>query len=192
MEKKIIEIQKVLNSCYRDLANHALQKEVLSPQIKKFRDKLNELSSLIEEIDAEHLLAKKSETQHFFTRAHISQNEKEDLIKVAYALSRFDFYLFNEILKTHYNQTEVIRFLAKKFNIKPSTLKNYRDMFDPYVDQQRSNRKGRHQKKLEPKFKDRKSAWDGEDEDFIKAEIEKIITDTGNPEPDIHPSYTEF
>jgi hypothetical protein len=192
MEKKIIEIQKVLNSCYRDLANHALQKEVLSPQIKKFRDKLNELSSLIEEIDAEQLLAKKSETQHFFTRAHISQNEKEDLIKIAYALSRFDFYLFNEILKTHYNQTEVIRLLAKKFKIKPSTLKNYRDKFDPYVEQERSERKGWYKKQLEPKFKARKSAWDGKDESYIKAEIEKIIKNSGNPEQDSDPSYPEF
>jgi hypothetical protein len=192
MEKFIKEIQKCMNSCFAQLADHAMQSEVLSPQIKRINENLKKISSLLEDLNDEHTLAKKDEAKIFLTRDSITESQKQDMIKVAYALSRFDYQFFNKILQTRHNQGEMILLLADKLMIKSTTLRNYRDMFDPYVKQERSERKGRHGQELPPIFKAQQSAWDGEDENFIKAEIEKIIKNSGNPEPDNHPSYTEF
>jgi anion-transporting ArsA/GET3 family ATPase len=175
MERVTNEMQKLVYSCFKEIADHAMQSEVLSPQIKRINDNLKKISSLIEELDVQQMLTKNTEARHFSSRDFISGNEKQDIIKVAYALSRFDYYLINEILQTQYNQSEVFQFLSEKLKVKLNTLKNYRDMFDPYVRQERSNRKGWYQKELSSEFEARKSLWDVKEESYIKAEIEKII-----------------
>lgn len=176
MEKVINEMQKLVYSCFVEITDHAMQSEVLSPQIKKVNDNLKKLSSLIEELTAQKKMLINTEEQHVPSREFIYGNEKQDIIKVAYALSRFDYYLINEILQTQYNQNAVFQFLSRKLMVKLNTLKNYRDMFDPYVRQERSNRKGWYQRELPSEFEARKSLWDVKDEDFIKAEIKKIIS----------------
>jgi hypothetical protein len=176
MEKVIDEMKKLVYSCFIEIADHAMQSEVLSPQVKKVNDNMKELSSIIEELDNQLMTAKNYEARHSSTRDFISGNEKQDIIKVAYALSRFDYYLINEIIQTHYNQGEVFQILSKKLKVKLNTLKNYRDMFDPYVRQEKSNRKGWYQRELPSEFRERKNLWDLKDENYIKDEIRRIIT----------------
>ena len=96
-------------------------------------------------------------------------------LQVAYAMSRFDYHIINDITKNNYNQTKIFEFLAHKLKVKSNTLKNYRDSFDPYVKQENSNRKGWWQKKLTHEFKAIKENYDNKTENDIKKELEKIL-----------------
>ena len=104
-----------------------------------------------------------------------SDDEKEELLKLAYALSKFDHVIINDILKSNYNQSAVFSYLSNKMKVKPNTLKNYRDLFDPHIKNKRSNRKGWYQRQLSPEFRVIKELWDDLDYKEIKNEISKVI-----------------
>ncbi len=64
----------------------------------------------------------------------LSAEQKEKVHKVAFYLSKYEHEgIFEEDL----NQGETINKLANKLNVKPNTLKNKRDLFDPYCSKKR-------------------------------------------------------
>jgi len=167
------EIEKLVNECFKQIADHTLQSEIISPHIRMINENLKEMSTLLEMVKKDD-----DEPDSFYRhreRITIKSSDKEALIKIAYAMSRFDYQIINDITKNNYNQTEAFNFLSHILKTKPNTLKNYRDMFDPYVEQENSKRKGWYQKELSPDFRAIKDNWDNENYDFIKDEIKTII-----------------
>jgi len=102
----------------------------------------------------------------------------DEIIKIAYAMSRFDYHILNDILNHQFNQTSAYQYLEAKFNVKYTTQRNYRDAFDPYVKQEKSNRRGWWQKKLSPQFQAIKENYDKKGYASIKNEIESILNST--------------
>jgi hypothetical protein len=180
MEKTINEIERLLGSCFKDLADYAMGLERPSPkQLSNINTNLRQISSLIEKLKTEQ--EKTSKIEKIYTRNSIPKEEKKDLIKVAYALSRFNHEFFYDILHYEYkqprlSQKKTISILSDLFIVKSTTLRNYRDMFDPHIQQERSDRKGRNNEKLPPDFEDLKSQWESKNEDSIKDEIKNILS----------------
>ena len=102
-------------------------------------------------------------------------NERENQIKIAYVMSRFDYNIINDIRGVMQNQKKTFAYLSAIMNVNINTLKNNRDSFDPYVKQENSNRRGWWQKELTPEFKAIKEKYDDKEYDVIKKEIEKLI-----------------
>ena len=101
---------------------------------------------------------------------------KNAAAKIAYVMSRFDYPLINEVLKKKFNQTEAFEYLAQKLNVKATTLRNYRDSFDPYVKQENSKRRGWWQVKLTDEFQAIKNEYDKKDREEFKYVIEAILS----------------
>jgi hypothetical protein len=130
---------------------------------------------LIEEIKDDHSQKSFSPSNHNFQRKSKSKREKKPLIETAYVMSRFDYLIINDIFKSDYNQSEAFNFLSHKLDVKPNTLKNYRDMFDPHIKQQNSERRGWVGKNLPHDFMEIKNTWDDLEYGEIKEKISKII-----------------
>jgi hypothetical protein len=164
-------IEKLIFDCFKEITNHTLQSEVISSHIKNININLQSILEYLEEIEDNHTSNKTLSRERVLVRSF----EKNNILKIAYAMSRFDFHIINGILNCHFNQTEAFQYLADKLNIKLTTLRNYRDMFDPYVKQEKSNRQGWHQKELSPEFQAIKDRYDNEDYASIKDEIETVL-----------------
>jgi len=175
MDQQINKIEKLIYACFKEITDHTMQTEVLSPHIKEINNNLKSMSDLVEEIKNDPSPRHNIISDSYSKREIKSDDEKESLIKLAYALSRFDYGIINDILKSNYNQSAVFSYLSHKMKVKSNTLKNYRDMFDPYVRQEKSNRKGWYQRQLSPEFRVIKELWDIADYKEIKKEISKII-----------------
>jgi hypothetical protein len=164
-------IEKLVYNCFKEITNHTLQSEIISPHIKNINHNLENILKNLEALQDSRLNYK----PHSGERMIVRSTKKNALIKIAYAMSRFDYHIINDILKNKFNQTEAFQYLAEKLNVKMATLRNYRDMFDPYVKQKFSNRMGWHQKELSPEFQAIKNEYDNKDEATIKNEIETIL-----------------
>lgn len=164
-------IEKLIFDCFREITNHTLQSEVISQHIRNLNQNLENILKQVEELKDNC----KSYKPHSGERVLARSTEKNNFIKMAYVMSRFDYHIINDILKTHFNQTEAFQYLAEKLNVKLSTLRNYRDMFDPYVKQEKSNRQGWHQKELSPEFQAIKKSYDSKNYASIKNEILIIL-----------------
>jgi len=172
MKKLVAEIEKHVYSCFKEIADHTMQSEILSPQIKTINEDLKSMSKIIEEMK-EHPSLEFTITRGPALREKKPDEEKEDLIKIAYGLSRFGHEIINDVARCDFNQGETFKYLSNRKRVKVNTLKNYRDMFDPYVRQEKSNRKGWHQKELPPSFMQIKELWD----DLDYSEIKELISD---------------
>jgi hypothetical protein len=170
------EIQKLIFNCFQEITDHTLQSDVISPHIKEINNNLKQMIGLLEKTKTRDFDIPTLYPQGRRERNIIMDIDKEKLIKVAYAMSRFDYHIINDIIKNNYNQTDAFEFLSHKLKIKSNTLKNYRDSFDPYIKQENSNRRGWYQKELTPEFRAIKEIWDGESYNFIKDEIKNILT----------------
>jgi hypothetical protein len=169
-------IEKLVYACFKELTNHTLQSEVLSPHIKAINHHLENILKYLEKTQDSRL----NPISYRDERNYIKGNDKCALLKTAYAMSRFDYYIINDILKKHFNQTEAFQYLAEELNVKTSTLRNYRDRFDPYVKQEKSNRRGWHQIELADELQAIKDEYDGMDFAGIKNEIEAILSISPN------------
>lgn len=167
-----INIERMAYACFKELTNHALQSEVLSPHIKAINHHLENILKCVENVQDSHPNSISNRDE----RNYSSSTERDLVLKVAYAMSRFDYSIINDILKKRFNQTETFQFLAEKLNVKSATLRNYRDMFDPYVKQENSHRKGWHQLQLSDEYQAIKDNYDGMDYALIKKEIEIILS----------------
>lgn len=176
MNQSVKEIENLVNACFREIVDHTLQSEVLSPQIKLINSNLKIILELIAEIKKDYLQKPILSSGTNFQREIKSGRERTKLIKAAYALSRFDSKIINDIWKSDYNQTVVFNLLSQKLDVKSNTLKNYRDMFDPHVEQENSNRQGWKDRDLPTDFMEVKNSLDNLGYEEIKIEISKIIS----------------
>jgi hypothetical protein len=176
MNQSIIKIEGLVNECFRGIADHTLGSDVLSPQIKLINNNLKMILELIGEIKDDYSQKPLSTSGSYSQRDIKPDREKKILIKIAYVMSRFDFLIINDILKSDYNQTVTFNFLSHKLDVKSNTLKNYRDMFDPHVKQENSARRGWVGKELFHDFLEIKNSWDTLDYEEIKEKISKIIS----------------
>ncbi len=106
---------------------------------------------------------------------------KNAAVKIAYVMSRFDCPIINTVLNKNFNQAQAFEFLAQQLNVKATTLRNYRDSFDPYVKQENSSRRGWWQVKLTYEFQAVKDEYDKKDREEIKSEIEAILSVQPSP-----------
>ncbi|TAL15594.1 hypothetical protein EPN96_12585 [bacterium] len=162
-------IRGIADECLNELMEHLLQNSVNSAHIKNVRDKLLEIKHLC---DAEEGSLPQPPTSA--TRRRLGGSKKEDVLKIAYAMSRFDYPIINEILKTSYNQTEAFDYLEKITGTKATTLRNHRDRFDRHVKQEASARKG-WDVELAAELRPIKREWDQLSREQIKEELTKII-----------------
>lgn len=138
-------ISGIVNECLHEIMEHLLQENVNSVHIKNVRDMLFDIKRICD--DGIYVTNYQLVTSR---RNKVCVNQKENLYIIAYSLSRFDYYIINDILGTAYNQSRVFTEMENRTGIKAATIRNSRDRFDPYVKQEVSNRKGWHQVKLPP------------------------------------------
>jgi len=165
-----METQKIIAlvaDSYKNLADHAFQTEVNSPYLRQVKDNLAEIEKLCK--------SPQPAMPAPIRRMRNTITDKTSLLKIAYAMSRFDYPLIQSITKSSYNQTEAFDYLARTTGTKATTLKNMRDQFDPYVKQERSNRKGWHQAELPSEYKVIKNKYDKMTEEEISDEISDLF-----------------
>lgn len=165
-----MEAQKIIalvTASYKNLAEHAFQTEVNSPYLRQVKDNLAEIEKLCQ--------SPQPVMSAPIRKIRNTITDKTSLLKIAYAMSRFDYPLIQSITNSSYNQTEAFDFLARTTGTKATTLKNMRDQFDPYVKQERSNRKGWHQAELPSEYKAIKNQYDKKTEEDVTTEIIKIL-----------------
>lgn len=164
-------LQNVLNLIAdnrKNIADHLFQGDVNSPFLKQ----ININNSEIERLCREDSDGGFSMISH---RAKLQDSDKVDLLKIAYAMSRFDYQLINAITDKDYNQTEAFNYLERVTGVKATTLKNMRDRFDPYLTQTRSKRKGWHQAELLPEYEKVIKQYTDKNEQSVMQEIAEIL-----------------
>lgn len=162
------KIERLVSESFHEIAEHACQEEVISPHIKNIKNKLTAILGICQ---AELATPPTTVT----SRARLETSEKSDILLLAYVMSRFDYQFLNHLLDTSFNQSEALAYLEKLTGVKATTLKNMRDRFDPYVRQERSNRRGWHQAQLLPDYQEIKDQYDEFDEEALTREVERII-----------------
>ncbi len=165
-------IEKIVADCFKEIADHSLQSEVRSRHIKALNDNLKKILECLESNPNRRIDYK----VHDRERVNVGADKRNAATKIAYAMSRFDYQIINDILKTHLNQTEAFGYAAGRLNLKMTTLRNYRDRFDPYVKQENSNRKGWWQVELPEEFQAIKDEFDAMNYSEIKNEIGAILS----------------
>lgn len=163
-------VSGIVNECLNEIMEHLLQTNVNSVHIKNVRDMLFDIKQLCDTgsyAPTPPPLKPK--------RNKVNDEQKEDLYKIAYSLSRFDFHIINNIFGTRYNQTQAFDEIEKITGVKASTLRNNRDRFDPYVKQEASDRKGWHQVELPPDLQVVKNEYDRLSREQITEELRQIL-----------------
>lgn len=177
-------IKRLVSSSLDELIEHLMQDTVNSIHIRNIKNNLSEIKSLIDEktalpsIDAS--AATRSPKRNVQRGANNKAN-KEDILRMAYALSKYDYYFFNNMFGTSLNQNKVFEMISAIFGVKASTLRNYRDAFDSHVQQVNSNRTGRVAEKLPQDFQQVKDVCNDKTEDELTQEIGRILHDI-NPD----------
>jgi hypothetical protein len=165
------KIEMFVYDSFREIADHAFQEKVNSRHIRKIKNNLTEIMSICQkEIE--------SVAPAVAIRTRIKDSSRMNILKIAYAMSRFDYPIINKILGTRYNQSETFNRLEKLTGVKSATLKNMRDRFDPYVEQEGKDkkRKGWHQVQLSSDYEEIRKRYDKEGEDFIAEEIKSLLS----------------
>lgn len=164
------KIERLVSDCFKEIADHSLQSEVRSVHIKTINDNLKNILKQLESLPSRPI-----DNKARFGRKHAKGDIKNDAMRIAYAMSRFDYPIINDILETHFNQTQAFEHLAQILDVNKPTLQNYRNMFDPHVKQENSNRRGLYFLELSEEFKTIKDEYDDKDYTEIKNEIETIL-----------------
>lgn len=146
---------------------HVFQKEVISEPLKEMMDELWEIDQICKEEIAESSLVPVSQRTRL-------QGNKKGVLKIAYAMSRFDYPLINLITGNDYNQSEAFKYLEGVTGVKHNTIKNMRDRFDKYLTQERSNRKG-WDAPLLPEYKKVMDLYSEMGESSVAKEILEIL-----------------
>ena len=130
------QIEDLIASCKSELLNHALQDQVLSPNIKKINSYLDDCLIILESVRNATPTPRNTRSPKAYGKA------RENILFIAYCMSKLDYQFVNAITGQYYNQTEVFTYLSQKLQMKTASLRNYRDAFDYHVDQLHSNRVG--------------------------------------------------
>ncbi|MGD9686716.1 MAG: hypothetical protein AB7U43_07055 [Desulfobacter sp.] len=142
-------LKELVIDCKSELLSHALQGAVVSQHIKKIKDNLDRCLSILDK----HL-SYTEDIKPVNVRNHkITRASRENILFFAYCMSRFDAEFVNSMLGRAFNQIEAFDYLSDALDVKITTLRNYRDTFDPHVQQERSSRQG-WKKELNDEFKD--------------------------------------
>lgn len=162
-------IQRLAADSFKNLADHAFQGEVNSPYLKRVKDNISEMERICLE-DTE-------DEKRIISQRDKLQDDKTDLLKIVYAMSRFDYPILNSILDKSFNQTQAFNYLERITGVKSTTLKNMRDRFDPYVTQESraKQRKGWHQVDLLPEYEAIRLYYQSKDKNSIMQEIAEIL-----------------
>lgn len=158
-------VERLISDSFKEITDHMFQDEVQSVHIKNVK---NNLSQILE-------LCRKENQGNPEGRIPLDDSTKSSVLKFAYVMSRFDYYIINDILDEKFNQGEAFKYLEKITKVKATSLRNHRDRFDPYVKQERSNRVGWHQHELSDEHLAVKSRYDEMDYDSIKTDIEGLL-----------------
>ncbi len=127
--------QLILN-CKSELLNHTLQSDAVSPHIKNINSYLDQCIEILKSDAQENLPLTRSRTPKMYG------GDKDNILFFAYCMSKWDAPFVRKLTGESFNQTESFKYLSSVLPVKFNTLKNYRDVFDSHVDQQRSNREG--------------------------------------------------
>lgn len=134
------KIKDLLSQCKSELLNHTVQNEVVSPSIKNIKLCLDECLTFLEAENTPPEIIYRNPRNSRSPRVY--GEERENILFIAYCMSKLDYHFVNKITGECYNQTKAFTFLAQKLKINPLTLRNYRDAFDHHVKQLHSNRIG--------------------------------------------------
>jgi len=173
------EMGKLIASCRDELMEHLMQNVVNSIHIKNANNYLTSMKNILDQdltITESEISVAQHATKRAVQRGSGQRTNKKDILKMAFALSKFDYNSFNNILGTTLNQGEVFKMVSAFFNLKPATLRNYRDAFDRHVEQVYSNRAGWDSEKLAPDLQEVKDSFDALSEEEIADEIVQTLS----------------
>lgn len=170
VKEAIEKIERLVSDCFKEIVDHSFQSEVRSVHIKTINDNLKNILKQLESLPSRPI-----DNEARLRRKHAKGDIKNNAMRIAYAMSRFDYPIINDILKTHFNQTEAFEHLAQILDVNKPTLQNYRNMFDPHVKQENSNRRGLDSSELPEEFQTIKDEYNDKDYTEIKNEIETIL-----------------
>lgn len=145
----------LINNCKSELLNHVLQDQVASDHIKKVSKYLDNCLDVLTSNNLRESINSR--------RPRIIGNSKNNALFFAYCMSRYDHPFMEAVIGEKLNQSEAFSYLAEKLNVKPATLRNYRDLFDPHVKQTRSDRQG-WQKEITPAYQSILDQYNSENE----------------------------
>ncbi|BCG65752.1 MAG: hypothetical protein methR_P3607 [Methyloprofundus sp.] len=166
------KIKNLLSQCKSELLNHTLQNKVVSPSIKNINLYLDEcLTFLKAENTPPEIIYRNTRNSR---SPKVYGEERENILFIAYCMSKLDYQFVNKITGEYYNQTEAFSFLAQKLKIKTPTLRNYRDAFDYHVKQLYSNRIG-WKKELAPDLEKVKEKYDSFTESMLTGYAKDIL-----------------
>jgi hypothetical protein len=180
------EAERLISKSLNELMEHLMKNAGNSIHLKNIKNNLTSLKSIIDEGRVERALAipkPQRVTKKTIQRGTTLKANKEDILKIAFALSKYDYNFFNYIFGTDLNQGEIFSMLAALFKIKTSTLRNYRDSFDHHITQVHSNRTGWVTEKLAPELQSVKDIYDNLSEEELTIQIKTILKDVN---PDIY------
>lgn len=128
-------------------------------------------------LNIEHLYLHKNPHPHFpkiLFHMATSDNSKKGLI-IAFYLSKFDKIAYNRLgFKT---QSETHKYIGEILGIKPTTIKNWREEFDPYED---NSRAGWHQRPVRKRLLEIKSLFDHIEEPSFYEIVKNLIEKNNN------------
>lgn len=101
----------------------------------------------------------------------VNPNTKKSLI-IGYFLSRFDEDAYNFFFSSDMNVMKTHRYIGKKLNYSHYTIKNIRDTFDPYMN---NNRVGWLTRELTIPYLDVMSKYDCKDFKSISRTVKRLL-----------------
>lgn len=180
------EMDRLISESFNELMEHLMQDMVNSVHIKNLKNKLTAMKDINEtsRVTSETIIpmAQQTTPRRVIERGTVSNTNKADVLKMAFALSKFDFNFFNNIFGISLNQGEIFKMVSAIYDFKTSTLRNYRDAFDHHIKQVYSNRTGWDTEKLAPDLQAVKDMYNHMSEEELTAEIKKTLA---SARPDI-------
>lgn len=169
------KIKESVAKCHDELVEHLLQDNVNSVHIRKIRDYLflieQNLEGGVENASAVPTSVQWITNTRASTQAFGSDSNKEAALTIAFAMSKFDYVLFNNLYSLNLNQGEVFEMSSALLGIKQTTLRNYRDTFDSHVTAVRGKQRQGWKKPLTPEFQEILGRNDSLDEEGMMAVV---------------------
>lgn len=171
-------IDKLVAKCLEEVVEHLFQDTVNSDHIKNIRNALMDIRQCLD--DPSELSQGSSGFAQMATNTRMSPKAfgddftKKAALEIAFAMSKFDYVLFNNLYELSLNQGEVFEMTAAFLGVKSTTLRNYRDTFDSHVSAVRGKQRKGWKKELPPDFKAALQRLNHLDEE----EVMKLIAET--------------
>jgi len=178
MEKR--KLIGLVDTSLNEVVEHLLQNRVNSVHMKNVRKYLLEIKHVLETSPERSQLSSGLTQWGANTRASKrgfrDGASKEAAVTVAFAMSKFDYVLFNNLYLLSLNQGEVFEMAGALLGVKPTTLRNYRDTFDSHVDAVRGRQRKGWRKPLPRNFEVVKKHLDSFSEEEIMNHIAGLFS----------------